>query len=217
MTNQFTPKGVLFDLDGVLVDTEPTYTRIWEAIETKYPTGVPDFAHVIKGNTLPRILETYYPTQELRDLVTIELKKYENMMDYPVFDGVIEFLQQLKNAGISTAIVTSSNDIKMQQLAQQHPDFIAYFDAIITDSCVEHSKPHPDPYIKGAQALGVPSESCIVFEDSYAGLRSGNDAGAKVIAVASSNPREELAKQAHAVIDNFVGLTLDKVINLLNS
>lgn len=56
--------GVLFDLDGVLIDSESIYTEFWEDVDKVFPTNVPDFAHIIKGSTLPKILGTYFPMQK---------------------------------------------------------------------------------------------------------------------------------------------------------
>ncbi len=89
---------------------------------------------------------------------------------------------------------------------------MACFKAVITDSKVEHSKPHPDPYIKGAQALGVDPRQCMVFEDSYSGLEAGRAAGATVVALATTNPRDTLIDKADLVIDR-----LDELIGALEA
>ncbi len=203
--------GILFDLDGVLIDTEGIYTDIWRDIDSHYPTGIPDFALVIKGNTLPRILDTYFRPED-HDGIKAMLKEREEAMDYPVFEGVMEFLAELRAAEIPAAIVTSSSDAKMELIRQRNPEFIACFDAIITDSMVEHSKPHPEPYLKGAAALNADPRECIVFEDSFSGLEAGRSAGAKVVAIASTNPRNSLIDKANLVIDGLKSTRLEKIL-----
>lgn len=205
------PAAALFDLDGVLIDTEPVYTRIWNEIDAVHPTGIDNFALKIKGNTLPRILSQYYPDPEVQAEVCRMLAEREATMEYPIFPGVEEFLCQLDRAGIPSAIVTSSGDAKMRRLFDANPTFAAHFSALITDSSVTHSKPHPEPYLKGAEALGVDPRRCIVFEDSFAGLQAGRAAGAKVVALATTNPRERLAEVADVVIDNFA-IKLDDLL-----
>lgn len=205
------PAGALFDLDGVLIDTEGIYTDIWKDIESHFPTGIPDFAHVIKGNTLPRILDTYFRPEDHAEIRHM-LKEREDAMDYPVFPGVMNFLHYLADQGIPAAIVTSSGDVKMDLITKREPAFMACFKAVITDSKVEHSKPHPDPYIKGAQALGVDPRQCMVFEDSYSGLEAGRAAGATVVALATTNPRDTLIDKADLVIDR-----LDELIGALEA
>lgn len=211
------PDACLFDLDGVLIDTEGVYTRIWTDIELRYPTGIENFALKIKGNTLPRILDAYFPEPEIRKGVCDMLADSEEAMEYPVFEGVMEFLEELHDARIPSAIVTSSNDSKMQRLAAAEPRFMSMFDALITDSCVSHSKPHPEPYLKGAERLGVNPCRCIVFEDSLAGMASGRAAGAAVVGLATTNPRTAIADSADAVANSMRGLSLAWVLEALSA
>ena len=87
-------KAALFDLDGVLIDTEPIYTRIWSDIESRFPTGIPDFALSIKGNTLPRILgENFKP--EDHDEIKRLLVEAEEKMEYPLYPDTVRFLKSL--------------------------------------------------------------------------------------------------------------------------
>ena len=197
-------KAALFDLDGVIVDTESIYTDFWDDIDRRYPTGVDNFARVIKGNTLARILDTYFD-ENLRDEILVLLKEQEESMRYRLFDGVSDFLDRLIENDIPKAIVTSSNDRKMSKLFSQIPELRPKFDAIITDAMVERSKPDPQGYLIAAEKLGVNPSDCVVFEDSFAGLEAGRRAGAYVVALATTNPRESLYEKADEVIDSFIG------------
>ena len=194
----------MFDLDGVIVDTESIYTDFWDDIDRRYPTGVDNFARVIKGNTLARILETYFD-EDLRDEILVLLKEQEESMRYRLFDGVSDFLDRLIENDIPKAIVTSSNDCKMSKLFSQIPELRPKFEAVITDAMVERSKPDPQGYLIAAETLGVDPSDCVVFEDSFAGLEAGRRAGAYVVALATTNPRESLYEKADEVIDSFIG------------
>lgn len=216
MTKKHLPSAALFDLDGVLVDTEPVYTGIWRDIERTYPTGIEDFALKIKGNTLAQILDRYYPDEKIRHEVCRMLVERERDMEYPLFDGVMDFLEDLSRCGIPCVIVTSSNDAKMQRLADSAPRFRSYFTAVITDSCVTHSKPHPEPYLVGAASVGADPAECIVFEDSFAGMEAGRAAGAAVVGLATTNPRESIVGKADAIIDGFGGLTVASLLEMLS-
>lgn len=206
------PHGALFDLDGVLIDSEGLYTQFWNEIERVYPTGVRDFAHVIKGNALFKILNTYFPDSDVQADITRRVHEFEDEIRYPVYHGVREFLSSLRSRGFKTAVVTSSDDVKMSSLWSQLPDLKDYFDIVITGSVVTRSKPDPQGYLLAAHRLGCDPGDCYVFEDSFQGLEAGMASGATVIALATSNPRGSLKGKAHEIIDNFTGFTVDELL-----
>lgn len=205
-------RGALFDLDGVLIDSEGLYTQFWTDIEKIYPTGVDDFALAIKGNALFKILGTYFPDPEVQADITRRVHEFENDIRYPVYPGVREFLAVLRSRGFKTAVVTSSDNVKMESLWRQVPDLKEYFDTVITGSDVTRSKPDPQGYLLAAQRLGCAPGDCYVFEDSLQGLEAGMASGATVIALATSNPHGLLKGKAHEIIDNFTGFTVDKLL-----
>lgn len=204
-------KAALFDLDGVLIDSETIYTRIWEDIERVHPTGIDNFPLRIKGTTLPNILATYFPDPEICADVRRMLRVAEDNMVYRIFDGVLPFLDELADAGIPAAIVTSSNHAKMDRLFADLPGFREYFAAVLTDDDTTHSKPHPECYLTAAARLDTPPEHCVVFEDSYAGLQAGRASGAHVVALATTNPHDTLVDRADVVFDHFTDITLSSL------
>lgn len=203
--------AALFDLDGVLIDSESIYTVFWNRMNELFPTGIDNFPYVIKGTTLPQILDRYFPDPEVQAELRVYLKKQEAEMVYRIFPGVERFLRALKEKGIPTAIVTSSNDAKMKVLFDSLPGFRDYFDVVVTDTDVTRSKPDPQGYMLAAERLGVPSEHCVVFEDSRAGLEAGRRAGGKVVAVATTLTHEDIAGCSDIVIDSFEELTPERV------
>ena len=86
--------GVLFDLDGVLIDSESLYTGFWSGIDRDYPTGIPDFARFIKGSTLDKIMD-YFPSEQVRGDILDRIREFEKGMTYEMFDGVATFLDDL--------------------------------------------------------------------------------------------------------------------------
>ncbi len=185
-------KAALFDLDGVLIDSETLYTQFWKRVGERHHLPSPTFAYDIKGTTLNDILTTHFPNPKVRADVDRLLHDFENEIVYPVFPGALEFVDALRAAGLKTVIVTSSDSKKMEFLFRQHPDFPTHFDAIVTACDVTHSKPHPEPYLVGASKAGVKPSECLVFEDSYQGLESGRRAGCKVIGISTTNPASEV-------------------------
>ena len=207
-------KAALFDLDGVLIDSETLYTRFWENVGKVHKLPSPTFAYDIKGTTLDDILTTYFPEPEGRHSVARLLHKFENEIVYPVFPGALEFVDSLRGRGLKTVIVTSSDNKKMDFLFAQHPDFASHFDAIVTAADVTHSKPHPEPYLVGAAKAGADAKECLVFEDSFQGLESGRRAGCRVIGLSTTNSAEAIEGKADMVVGS-LGELVERVGELV--
>ena len=197
-------KAVLFDLDGVVFDTEPQYSLLWGAICRKYHPEIPGLENKIKGQTLTQIFDGFFADMpEERKEIVERLDDYERQMTYDYIPGFEEFVKMLKKRGVATALVTSSNHSKMECVYRAHPDFGDLFDAVLTSEDFDESKPSPDCYLKAAARLGVCVEGCIVCEDSFNGLRSGRAADMAVVGLATTNPRESIASFCDTVVDDF--------------
>lgn len=213
-TNQ--PIAALFDFDGVVVDTEPQYSLFWDEKGEKYHPEIPEFGHHIKGQTLTQIYSQYFLHPEgLQSGITRELLDFETRMSFEFIPGVVDFMKELRRKGVKIAIVTSSNDQKMANAHRALPELKSMVDAIITADKVTHSKPHPECFLLGAETLQMPIDRCIVFEDSFHGLESGNRAGMKVIGLATTNPASSIADKASLVIPDFVDFTYEKMVTVL--
>ena len=205
MTNMI----ALFDFDGVLMDTETQYSRFWDETGRKY-LNIEGFGSVIKGQTLKQIFGKHFAAFSERELRTIEdsLNEYESQMSYEFIPGAREFLLELKNAGVPTAIVTSSNDMKMSQIYRVHPQLHTMVDAILTSEHFSKSKPDPECFVKGIETLGGSPDATVVFEDSIHGITAGRGAGAYVVGLATTNKREVIEPLCDMVIDDFSDFSL---------
>lgn len=202
-------KACLFDLDGVVFDTEPIYTKFWHNVGVKYCPTIPNFAHDIKGQTLVQIYDKYFAGEkDKQEDIIKDLNDFERNMPFVYIAGFEDFVKGLRCKGIKTAVVTSSNLEKMQNVYNKHPEFKGYFDEILTSEDFVESKPSPDCYFKAAARLDVPLEECIVFEDSFNGLQSGIASGARVIGLATTNSIAEIEPFTKEVITNYDGFTL---------
>ena len=207
--------AALFDLDGVIVDTEPQYTKFWEKIGNEHLPEQPDFSRAIKGNTLVQIYERYFPGQEkLRAEITEELYKFEQEMTFPFIPGAIEFITGVRENEAKVAVVTSSNDAKMANLYHQHPHFKELFDTIVKADRITKSKHDPESYLLAAHLLNTDIRNCYVFEDSFAGIAAGNAAHMKVIALSTTNSAEQLTGTSVAVIPDFENFTFQDMIKI---
>lgn len=180
--------AVLWDMDGTLIDSEPLWLAAEHAMLERYGIAMTRETHLrLIGSGLTAAAEHF---QELgvplsvADIVTEWALHVEAGMargEIAWRPGARELLASLREAGIPSAIVTMSLRPLAELVAGQLPD--GTFDAIVPGDEVAHEKPHPDPYLRGAAALGVPIERCLALEDSPTGLRSAWDAGAVAVGV----------------------------------
>ena len=204
-------KAALFDLDGVVFDTEPQYTVFWGAQCREFHPEHPGLEHEIKGQTLTQIYEKHFTANgldEKQPLITKRLDEYEAQMHYDYIDGFEEFIRDLRQRGIKTAVVTSSNMPKMQSVYRQRPEFQQLFDEILTSEDFERSKPDPDCYLKAAARFQAAPEECVVFEDSFNGLKSGKAAGMYVVGLSTTNAAEKIAPLCDEVIHDYLNYKL---------
>lgn len=203
---------VLFDFDGVIVDTESQYTYFWDKMGKEY-LGLDDFGMTIKGQTLVQIFEKHFNgMQKEQEELVPQLNAFEQNMSYDYIPGALEFMQELKKRGIRSAIVTSSNDIKMSNAYAAHPELQDLVDAVLTSEHFSKSKPDPECFLKGMEVLGATPQETVVFEDSFHGIAAGRASGAKVIGLATTNKREALTPLCDMVIDNFTQISVDKLL-----
>ena len=197
----------LFDLDGVVFDTEPQYTIFWGRQFKKYYPQEPGLEHKVKGMTLVQIYDMYFNDQPQKQAdITRELNEFEVNMNFEYVAGFEQFITKLRSIGVMTAVVTSSNREKMDNVYAKHPEFKTYFDEVLTSEDFAKSKPDPDCYLKAAQKFGANVDECVGFEDSFNGLKSLQGANMAIVGLATTNSRKAIAEYAHKVIDNYVGI-----------
>lgn len=205
--------GFLFDLDGVLIDSEQQYSRLWHEIDTVYPTGVPDFERIIKGTTLYNILDTYFPNPAVRTEVERMCIEGEKKIVYGYAPGAKEMLDDLKSKGVKIALVTSSDAVKMHHLWGNLPEMRHYFDAIVDGDCVSKSKPDPEGYIMAAGMIGIPPQNCVVIEDSLKGMQAGRNAGCSVVGLSCTMGEDIVEGHADEIFHTLADVDADYIIN----
>lgn len=203
--------ALLFDFDGVIMDTEHLYTGFWKKLGEKY-FGRPEFGYEIKGQTLKQIFDIYFPGDEkaVRE-ITAAIDAFEKDMEYKYVPGADIFLKTLKDKSIPTAIVTSSNRQKMQSVYRQCPEIPHLVDKVLTGEDFTRSKPAPDCFLLGMELLGSTPDTTFIFEDSFSGLKAARDSGGMVIGLATTNPYEKIAPLADKVISDFIGTDIESL------
>ena len=199
-------------MDGVVVDTEPQYDIFWKSIGEKYLPEVADLEKKIKGTVNHDIYTNYFShlsESELQQLVD-QVEAYELNMDFFEISGAMNFIRSLKQQGIQIGLVTSSSEEKVKRVGEAL-GFDGLFDTLVTAGRIQEGKPHPMCYLLAAQDLGMNPADCYVFEDSFAGIQSGNAAGMQVIGLSTTHPAESLQDKVIQVIPDFRGFQLSMV------
>jgi len=186
------PAAVLWDMDGTLVDTEPYWFLCQvELVESFGGTWSREDGDAMIGSGLwqsARVLQSHgvdLTEDEIIDRLTTAVLE-RAAVEIPWRPGAKELLAELRREGVPTALVTMS----IRRMAQFMVDAIEFeaFDAIVAGDDVEHAKPHPEAYLRGAALLGVDPADCIAIEDSTPGLASAVAAGTVAIGVEHHAP-----------------------------
>src|SRR5882672_2779299 len=184
-----TCSALLFDLDGVLIDSNPAVSRVWSAWAEERgfdPAEVVAHAH---GRPSLATVRKYLPTAdheaENREVERREIKDVEGVVLLP---GARELLQSLPpdRWTIATSCTRPLAEVRLRAASLPVPEHI------VTSTDVTHGKPHPEPFLKAAAKLGFPASACIVVEDVPARIRAGKAAGARVIALRTTIEEAEL-------------------------
>jgi mannitol-1-/sugar-/sorbitol-6-phosphatase len=182
-------RGVLFDLDGVLVDSMPAVDRVWTHWAVKHGLDPDEVLHKAHGRPSITTVREYLPEgdveEENREIERRELADLEGIKPLP---GAMDLVQSLP--ADRWAIVTSGT--RALATARLRAAGLPLTEHLVTASDISRGKPDPEPYLKGAACLKLPARDCAVIEDAGAGVRSGKAAGACVIGVRTSHSDAEL-------------------------
>src|ERR1700740_1623064 len=192
-------RGVLFDLDGVLVDSTPAVARVWTIWANKHgfvPDEVVRQAHGRPSiTTIRELLPNADHDAENRAVERGEIEDVEGVIPLP---GALEILQALPRDrwAIATSCTRRLAEVRIRAAGLPVPKHM------ITSTDVQRGKPDPEPYIKAAKILGLSPADCIVMEDAPAGIRAGKAAGARVLAPRTTAPDAELTRSGATWIAN---------------
>ena len=210
-------RGVLFDMDGVLVNNTQAHVKAFEIFCERY--GVEDWQHKLQtafGMGNDDIMRLILPEEIIREKGMKALGEEKEAIYREVYApeirpvrGLVELLEELRRRGIRCAVGSSG--------CRENVDFVLsncgitdYFSCIVSGDRVTRCKPDPEIYLLAAEGLHLPSAECLVFEDARVGITAARRAGAgRIVALATTLPRHTLATQTEAdvVIDDFASIT----------
>lgn len=200
-------KAVLFDMDGVIVDSEPLHVAAFQATLENYGHTLTDeqYKQHFAGKTDEAGFKQYFDfineTVELPIIMGEKATAYlelaaDQLVPYP---GVIELIRELAARNIQLALVTGSLRAEAE-ITLKTFGIAEYFTAIVAAEDISHSKPNPEGYVKGAAALNVNPAECIVIEDAPSGVKAARAAGMKCLAVTNTHSIDAL-QEATVVVD----------------
>jgi mannitol-1-/sugar-/sorbitol-6-phosphatase len=201
--------GMLFDMDGVLVDSTPAVARVWTqwavahgfipADVVRQAHGRPSLATV--QELLPNAPESEHKAHD-RELERMEIADISDVVALP---GALQLLRSLP--ATRWAVVTSATRALAQ--VRLRASGLPFGENLVTATDLQRGKPHPDPYLKGAEILKLAPKDCVVVEDAPSGVRAGKAAGARVLGLrTTSTPEELLAAGADWIAKDLSAVTL---------
>ena len=206
----FTPKVVLFDMDGVLFDSMPNHALSWSKVCTEFGLDMsPEEAFMHEGRTgeatINILTQRYWnrkaTSEEVQRIYEAKCREFNACPEAPKMPGAEELLRKVKAQGLGIFVVTGSGQLSLlNRLETHYPGFFTQ-DHVISSKDVKHGKPHPEPYLMGLQKAGVQPWEAIVVENAPLGVEAAVAANIFTVAV-NTGPLPESA-------------LLDKEANLL--
>ena len=203
-------QAVIFDMDGVIFDSERLVIECWQVIAEKH--NIPDIVEIcmrVQGNnrqeTGKRFREKYgndFPYDTYKKEVTALFRERYGEGRLPLKPGVVEILQDLKQRCVPLALASSiRSDIVKLELEEAR--LLSFFDAVLGGDMAPRSKPEPDIFLAAAKVLGAIPANCYVLEDSFNGIRAAHRAGMHPIMVPDmQQPDEEMRGLAEVIVDD---------------
>jgi len=192
-------KAVLFDMDGVLLDSEEYICRagILMFQEKGYVVSPDDFLEFTgmgENRYLGGVAEKHGIPFELEKDKARTYEIYGNIVAGRLkpFDGVLDFIEKCHSRGLKMAVASSADPPKVNINLEEIGIPASTFGSVVTGLDIEHKKPAPDIFLKAAANLGIGTDNCLVIEDAVSGVAAGKAAGARVLALTTSFPAEEL-------------------------
>lgn len=222
MTESNDHMGVIFDLDGVLVDSGWAHKKSWYDLAEKegFPMTDEFFFNTFgmqNYQIIPMLIERDASPDEVDRLSDWKEQRYRDIIaeELVPVEGAKTLLGDLRNTGFLLAVGSSAPKANLE-LVLDCTDLQDYFDAYVTSQDVTKGKPAPDTFLKAAEKLSLSASSCIVVEDAVQGIQAAKAAGMPVVAVTTTRSRADLVG-ADIIVDNLAQLKVRQFIDLLGN
>ncbi|WP_053977770.1 HAD family hydrolase [Mangrovimonas xylaniphaga] len=215
-------KVVLFDMDGVIVDTEPLHHKAYHKMFDDYGIDVSDELYeTFTGKSTRNVCKflcSHFGLDE--DPINLERKKrnhFNHLFDYDeslqLLDGVLELIQEYHANGLTLILASSATMSTIDRVFKRF-ELDQYFKAKLSGADLKASKPHPEIFLKAAEVSGHEKHQCMVIEDSTNGIVAANSAAIFCVAYRSENSKNQDYTLANLLIDDFKEISFEKIQNL---
>lgn len=215
-------KAVIFDMDGVLINSEPIHYAIERIIFDKLGINVSAEIHRTylgtAGDFMYSDLKSRFGLSEtITELLerdeTFRCDYFKNLPGILLNEGALTLLHEIKTAGLGLAVATSSSP-DMARILLDRCEVFSIFDAVVTTEEAGRSKPAPDVYLLAAKKIGADPENCIVFEDSPNGIRAAKSAGMVCVAIQTDSVGVHELSHADDLIGTFREVTIERLLEI---
>ncbi len=199
-------KGILFDFDGVIVDSMKQHLIAWQYAFRKENVNLEDLEfYLLEGRGVKSVVTDLCKKYSLPErLVPILMKTkidfYDRHLRVAFYEGFFNLIKFLKSTNIQMGIVTGGHRERVEFIVDKYLN--GHFNAIVCSDDVNNTKPYPEPYLKGMKLLGLTNSECLVIENAPLGIQSSISAGIKTIAIETTLGKEYL-KEADYIVHSF--------------
>ncbi|RED97902.1 HAD family hydrolase [Marinoscillum furvescens] len=217
-------KAVIFDMDGVIIDSEPLHYRAYYQMFDEVGVDVSEELYdSLTGkstiNVCKQLKETFSLSHSPEELAAIKRRHYDvifdNDKDFDLIAGVRELIEDYYQNGLTLVLGSSATMASIERIFKRF-DLNKYFKAKLSGADLEASKPHPEIFIKAAEATGFGTEECIVIEDATNGIAAAKGAGIYCVAFDSVHSKNQDYSQADKVIKNFKEIHFEQIKEVLS-
>ena len=213
-------EGIIFDLDGVIVNTVPLHFKAWKQMFNEYGKkfSFKDYKQKVDG--IPRMSGARAVLSDLsqEELNEAAAKKQGYFLEFlktegiKVYSSTINFIKVLRKNNYRVAVISSSKNCLF---ILEKTNLVNLFDVIITGNDIKRGKPNPDVFLLAAEKLNLNPKNCIVFEDAVLGVEAAKNAKMKVVGIDRYHKPERL-KEADLIINDLKEISLPKIKELFN-
>ncbi|NLM98228.1 MAG: HAD family phosphatase [Halanaerobiaceae bacterium] len=207
-------KCVIFDMDGVIIDSEPIHVKLEKELLEESggdysKINHKDFMGTTDVHFWSTLKKQFNIKLSVEDLINKKRKRFlENLDQVPLVDNVLDFMKTLRNIGCKLGLASSNNE-KAVEAVRNKFGLSEYIDVFINGESVTRGKPHPEIFLTTAKYLGLKPEECLVIEDTRNGVRAAKAAGMKCVGFKNKNSGEQDLSEADLIISSYKNLDIE--------